>query len=306
MTLTPQALDPVPTPKDLREALVDMWREVGIRITDVDAAYTTLGNVGHELLVVTSAVPVSLHESPRKGDMVTVKAVGVAITVDTEGSETIDGAASVTVNGVQTYVAVDTGSDVNWVVVDFGRDFTGSLVVTTSDAVPLTLNRLSPGENVAIAISSFVDSLYVGMSANEEFVVGPTANLASEGTFSIDPSTGDTTVGGYLTLTSGFLNLGSPTELTISSGVVTATKSYHSIDTESDAASDDLDTINGGTEGGMLILRAADSARTVVCKDGTGNLQLSGDFSLNNAADRLTLQYDGSNWCELSRSDNGS
>jgi hypothetical protein len=54
------------------------------------------------------------------------------------------------------------------------------------------------------------------------------------------------------------------------------------------------------------VLRAADSARTVVAKDGTGNLKLVGDFSLNNAEDRLTLRSDGTNLYELARSDSGA
>ena len=102
------------------------------------------------------------------------------------------------------------------------------------------------------------------------------------------------------------LNYGAVDELTVASGAITALKSYHSVDTESDAATDDLDTINGGTEGDILIIRAADSARTVVAKDATGNLALNGDFSMDNAEDTLQLLYDGSNWLEVSRSNNGT
>ena len=57
----------------------------------------------------------------------------------------------------------------------------------------------------------------------------------------------------------------SPNELTISSGAVTATQLVHTIDTEGDAASDDLDTINAGglNEGQVLTLLAANAARKV-------------------------------------------
>lgn len=98
--------------------------------------------------------------------------------------------------------------------------------------------------------------------------------------------------------------LGSGDELTISGGEVTATKSYHTIDTAGDASSDDLDTINGGTAGDLLIIRAVSSDRTVVAKDATGNLALNGDFSMNTAADMLLLMRTGVNWFEISRSDN--
>ena len=99
---------------------------------------------------------------------------------------------------------------------------------------------------------------------------------------------------------------GTGTTLTIATGAVTITTSFHAIDTEAAGATDDLDTINGGQTGQVLYIHAANGARDVVAKDGTGNLKLAGDFTLNNTEDALTLIYDGSNWLELSRSDNGA
>ena len=97
------------------------------------------------------------------------------------------------------------------------------------------------------------------------------------------------------------------TELTIATGAITVTRSYHSVDTEANAATDDLDTINGGAEGAIIILRANNSARTVVVKDGTGNLNLAGDFSLTSITDTITLfKGTGSTWFEISRSDNAA
>jgi len=93
-------------------------------------------------------------------------------------------------------------------------------------------------------------------------------------------------------------------ELTISSGVIEVSTNYHIVDTEGDAASDDLDTINGGKLGQLLTLVVADGARTVVMKDGTGNLKLSGDFSLNGTDDAITLLYTGSYWVEVSTANN--
>jgi len=95
-------------------------------------------------------------------------------------------------------------------------------------------------------------------------------------------------------------------ELTIAAGVVTAYLEWHTIDTEADAATDDLNTINGGTDGGVVTFRASSGARDVVFKDSTGNLQLAGDFTLNNTQDTITLRYMGGTWYELSRSDNGA
>jgi hypothetical protein len=104
-----------------------------------------------------------------------------------------------------------------------------------------------------------------------------------------------------------FGNIGSPAStLTIASGAVTASEAYHTVDTESAAASDDLDTINGGASlrGQIVVFRAASSARTVVFKDGTGNLQLNGDFSLTHIDDAIALLFTGATWIEVARSDN--
>ncbi len=99
--------------------------------------------------------------------------------------------------------------------------------------------------------------------------------------------------------------------VTIATGVIAVGESHVKVDTESAAATDDLDTINAASgltlsEGMILVLRAANGARTVVCKDGTGNLRLAGDMSLDNAEDTIALIYDGTNWLELTRSNNGA
>jgi hypothetical protein len=81
----------------------------------------------------------------------------------------------------------------------------------------------------------------------------------------------------------GELNLNAATELTISGGAITATQTFHIVDTEANGASDDLVTINGGDPGTVLILRSADSTRDVTIKASGGNIVTpSGlDFVLN-------------------------
>jgi len=93
--------------------------------------------------------------------------------------------------------------------------------------------------------------------------------------------------------------------VTIASGAVTIPAGVVKIiiDTESAGASDDLDTISGGNTNDIIIIRAASDARTVVAKDATGNLKLAGDHSLTHTEDTLTLQYTGSLWLEVARSD---
>lgn len=94
----------------------------------------------------------------------------------------------------------------------------------------------------------------------------------------------------------------SATELTIATGAVTITQDFHTIDTESDAASDDLDTINGGTDGDTIWISTNNAARTVVVKHGTGNIQTwdGNDIDLDETRKMLLLKYDGTNWTVVS------
>jgi len=88
------------------------------------------------------------------------------------------------------------------------------------------------------------------------------------------------------------IGLGTPAELTIVAGEVAKTKGYHSIDTQGDAATDDLDTINGGEDGDIIFIRAENAARTVVVKNGTGNIDCGGDIYLDNTNQLIAIMYD--------------
>lgn len=62
------------------------------------------------------------------------------------------------------------------------------------------------------------------------------------------------------------LNFTNPTELTIASGVIAITQTVHSVDTESDTATDELDHATGGAVGDHLVLLAANVTRKVVIR----------------------------------------
>ncbi len=94
--------------------------------------------------------------------------------------------------------------------------------------------------------------------------------------------------------------------LTIASGAITALSNFHTVATEGGASTDNLDNIYNGHVGQVLILGAADGGDDVVLRDGVGgNLRLAGSFTLDTLTDRITLLYDGTNWNELARSNNG-
>ena len=102
-------------------------------------------------------------------------------------------------------------------------------------------------------------------------------------------------------------------ELTIAAGVITPVRASHTVDTEADAASDDLDLIDATntTDGALLLLAAENGARSVVVKHNsgmpTGNqlrifLSDDADFPLDDAEKWLVLIRRGTAWQEIGRS----
>jgi hypothetical protein len=91
----------------------------------------------------------------------------------------------------------------------------------------------------------------------------------------------------------GGLNPGEPSELTIDAGAVTVTGGYHTVDTEADAGTDNLDTIDASPlgEGALVILAAENAARVVTLRSGEDNITLAGpNYALDAAAKRILLQ----------------
>lgn len=86
----------------------------------------------------------------------------------------------------------------------------------------------------------------------------------------------------------------------ISAGVISISQAYHRVDTEAAAASDDLDTINGGSTGDILILQSLNDARDVTLT-AAGNIKMSGgSFTLSTSNHTVQLLFDGTNWVEIS------
>lgn len=188
----------------------------------------------------------------------------------------------------------------------------------------LTAGTAAATDRIPTAISPFAsgDNRYLTLSAITTYVLGHADTLTSSGTMTLT-SGGNIVLDGTISI-SGRVSTGrgicfyrnDPTGVidvtTIASGVATVSfgASYMRIDTESAAASDDLDTlsISIAANGFIVVIQAANSARTVVAKDGTGNMKLNGDCTLDNLEDTLTLIYNGneSTWYEVCRSNNGA
>lgn len=189
-------------------------------------------------------------------------------------------------------VVIEGSGDAGITVLTPDANYGGYNIGSASDTV-LAYFRASDTANVAqIATSG------VGMSISLRADAGiPNLTLSGASGSELLTAAGSVSV-------TDFLRTPYKSELTIASGVVTATGSHHFVDTESDAATDDLDTINGGTSGDRVVFRCANNSRDVVFKDATGNLRIAGDFTLTNSQDTIELMFDGSNWIQLSRSNN--
>lgn len=174
-------------------------------------------------------------------------------------------------------------------------------LTTTDDGTNLLFKDGSNSEsNLSTALASGNDEK-VGIDSGA--TAGYIGSASNDGVLRTGDGLSYTDGGDFVTLDVTKLKDASSTELTIATGAVTATGSAHTIDTESDAATDDLDTISGGADGDYLTIWAADDARDIVVKHGTGNILTSdsADFTIDTDDKAITFRYDGTNWKEVSR-----
>jgi len=161
-------------------------------------------------------------------------------------------------------------------------------ILPTADGAANTILTTDGAGNVDFdTIDNLGDTTYLRLDGTNN----PVASLASTATITVGT----------------FLNLTKTTDTITVGGAITPTSSYVEIDTNGGGAADDLDTITGGTSGDILILKSANNARVPTIKHGTGNIHLNGaaDFVLDNVFDRIMLQKEGTEWLQISSSNNG-
>lgn len=101
-----------------------------------------------------------------------------------------------------------------------------------------------------------------------------------------------------------FFGTGPALLTTISAGVVTATGSFHKVNTEG-GTSDIIHTIHGGKDGDILILRSNLVGNQITVQNGTGNIRCGTDRVLDDVTNRIILHKRGSdNWHMLCFADN--
>lgn len=97
------------------------------------------------------------------------------------------------------------------------------------------------------------------------------------------------------------LNIGEVGVVAINNGTITPTKTHTGAIAGTVPPTNQISTINGGTEGSILVLRC----QAAVIVDNTGNLRLRSNFTADHPDDTLVLlKVASGNWVELARSNN--
>lgn len=202
------------------------------------------------------------------------------------GAYTLAGAAT----GFQSFAAIGDGNTCHYVAED-GTNWEVGIGTYTASGTTLARTTIlaSSNSDAAVNWSAGTRNVFCTLPADQVVL------REDSGKIVIDEVTR--------------LNFVAATELTISSGAITKTQFVHKIDTESDAGTDDLDTINGGSEGDILLLHAiSGGSRNVVLKHATGNIQTpdATDITLDEYKDMAFLYFDDPNWLVISTNISGS
>lgn len=163
--------------------------------------------------------------------------------------------------------------------------------------VRLTLNKESATDSATLIFQSgWSGRAEVGLAGNDDF------------TFKVSDDGSDFKTAIGIEGSTGFVRFSSFAGCAVSfpviAGGVLAAETGYVVPAPESGTADDVDTISGGFDGAVLIVTG--TAGTVLTfRDGTGNLKLGNNRVLNAFEDALTLVRRGSDWLELSFSNNG-
>lgn len=100
------------------------------------------------------------------------------------------------------------------------------------------------------------------------------------------------------------LKLGQGLNLVLdSSGVISVTHGYHTVDTYEGASVDYIEGIGGGDIGDIVVLQPESSARAIVVRHKAG-LRIGSEFVMSNAVAKITLFKASTGWTALAKEAN--
>jgi hypothetical protein len=199
--------------------------------------------------------------------------LGIGTSTPTEGKLQIPDAGSTTpniilgevANGSMSLYSYQTGHTYNEIEAGTNEDF----IITTNGTGLVGINTTSPASLLHVN---------GGVTIEDSIKVN-----------------GDVIVNGIITIDSVSQTLSTNT-ITISS----SSKSTIRIDTEGGAAVDTLETISGGNEGDIIIIKTTVSFRQVFVDNEEDNIYIGSDVLLDSNYDRIVLQKDSGDWVALS------
>lgn len=184
-----------------------------------------------------------------------------------------------------------------------GRFFAGEYIQASSGNLSLRGASTSDAIEFRAGATTLGDLNGTRLSLRFPIIEAYSGNLSLRGAGtgdSVDIRAGSTTLADF---TTGRFLLRTPladnrTDVVISAGVISVTSGYMRVDTEGSAATDDVDTINGGVTGMEITITPLSTVRTVVIKHGTGNIRCDGraDFTLDSDLHMVKAKFTGSVW----------
>jgi len=173
-------------------------------------------------------------------------------------------------------------------ILDAGDSGGSNSIAINDGAIDADTFIRSENNNNMIHVDAGLNAVGIGGAASSDYTVKITGSLQVTGS-----------------IKGAGLIRGDGGTLTIASGSITPTHTFHLVDTEGAAATDDLTTIavTNGVTGDILVLRPASGARDVVVKDGSP-IRCAGDFTMDSGDDTFTCVQSSGVFFELARSNN--
>lgn len=297
---------------------------VTVKAIEVNGSPVTWATGKHRLFIVQKTrtklkvEKVEVASASQSGSTVTLGTLTRRLSL-TDGTDfTASGTAQSFAAGATVYLATDAQFWEQQAFIDLANTFTANQLLSSTNELQFADSATAiwdDGSDLSFKDSNnstiTLATIAAAAGADEKVAVhtGETAQFVGAANSDGFLRTGDglsyTDGGVFVTLDVAQLKDASSSELTISSGSITRTNSHHTVDTESDASSDDLNTIAGATDGDYITITAANTARSVVIKDAADNILTadSNDFTIDDIDKSWTGRYDGSNWKEVARGD---
>lgn len=270
---------------------------------NVDADMVTLsktGVAGGEVLSITNA-------GTGSGIMITQNGNGSGLDIDKTGAGS-GTACAIENDGTGIGLLVDQDGDAICARFDGLGTLTDAVVEILHNGANTRGALFLQGVSGDPASPLAGDIWYENGSTNQALKYEKTDSVLGAITVPVSPFA--TTLANFFSFSKG----GAGTQsVTIATGAITINSSNVTVDTEASAATDDLDNINSTTsleDGQTVVLRAADSARTVVVRDTSvsgGNIRVSGaSQTLDHIGDTIELMFSSAdgNWLMIASSSN--